>query len=316
MAALPVLALVSGRLSRQESGRVPVQAAKGPATWAVVLLFCVLIVACPWLIPPEARLLRFIASIAAAVLVIKVIDAAVDLTHGRTVSWQDHLAFLVNPFTHVRRCLPLERQPAPGENRSALALSGFICAIALVVLQGLFRLDWSGLPFLAEHAAKAGALMAAITAGLRAAAALWRLTGGTAHDFMDRPFTARTPAEFWRRYNRNVHQFFWQDVVGGSPWRRSPIRAMLLVFGLSALLHELVFWAAVGRVQGYQAGFFVLQGLAAAGTARIKVKGWRALPWLAGTLTFNLMSSVLFFASINGVVPFYSRALPAWLRDW
>jgi hypothetical protein len=36
--------------------------------------------------------------------------------------------------------------------------------------------------------------------------------GGSARDYMDRPFLARTPAEFWRRYNRNVQQFFLHDV--------------------------------------------------------------------------------------------------------
>jgi hypothetical protein len=33
-------------------------------------------------------------------------------------------------------------------------------------------------------------------------------------------------------------------------------------------------------------------------------------------LTFNVASSVLFFASIHGLVPFYARGLPAWLEGW
>jgi hypothetical protein len=40
------------------------------------------------------------------------------------------------------------------------------------------------------------------------------------------------------------------------------------------------------------------------------------VPWLAATLCFNLVSSVLFFASVNGLVPFYSRGLPGWLQGW
>jgi hypothetical protein len=66
-------------------------------------------------------------------------------------------------------------------------------------------------------------------------------------------------------------------------------------------------------VQGYQTGFFLLQGVAVAATARIKARGWRAVPWTAATFGFNLLSSVLFFASMNGLVPFYARGLPAWL---
>jgi hypothetical protein len=133
---------------------------------------------------------------------------------------------------------------------------------------------------------------------------------------MDRPFTARTPADFWRRYNRNVQQFFWHDVFSGRSTRRAPILAMLLVFCLSALLHELLFYAAVGRVQGYQIAFFAIQGIAATLTARVKVKGRFLVPWVAGTLTFNLLTSVVFFASIHSIAPFYSRRLPVWLQGW
>ena len=88
------------------------------------------------------------------------------------------------------------------------------------------------------------------------------------------------------------------------------------MFGLSALIHEYLFSIAIGRVQGYQTAFFLLQGFAVAATARLKARGWTAAPWLAATLGFNLVSSVLFFASVNGLVPFYSRELPAWLADW
>ena len=158
--------------------------------------------------------------------------------------------------------------------------------------------------------------MLSITFGLAAATALWRLCGGTARDYMDTPLAARTPAEFWRRYNRNMQQFFWHDIFKTSGGRRAPIRTMVLVFALSALLHELIFLAAIGRVQGYQTAFFAVQGLAAALTARVRVKGLLAIPWIVGTLFFNLLSSVLFFASIHGVVPFYSRGLPHWLQGW
>jgi hypothetical protein len=90
-----------------------------------------------------------------------------------------------------------------------------------------------------------------------------------------------------------------------------------MVFGLSALLHELIFCAAIGRVQGYQTVFFALHGIASAMTLRVKVrKGWAAVPWIGATLAFNLASSVFFFASIHAVTPFYARGLPSWLQGW
>ena len=284
--------------------------------WVASLGACLLIAGSPWLIPAELPILRFLASISAAMLILKVLDVSLDLRQRRVLTWKDYVHFLSNPFTLVRRSLASERRPASRENCLRLVGGSIGCAVATTALIGLFRLDWSSLPFLVEHIAKVTALMLAITTGLTATAALWRLSGGIARDFMDRPFLARTPADFWRRYNRNVQQFFWQNVFSGKRSRRSPIRAMLLVFGLSALLHELVFFAAVGRVQGYQTAFFLVQGLAAALTARVKVTGRLAVLWAAGTMVFNVLTSVLFFASIHGVTPFYSRGLPAWLQGW
>src|SRR5258708_7726703 len=44
-----------------------------------------------------------------------------------------------------------------------------------------------------------------------AAVAVWRLLGGTARDPMNNPFASRTPADFWRRYNRPAQQFLYED---------------------------------------------------------------------------------------------------------
>ena len=294
----------------------PFLAVRGPFLRIFPIGTCLLIVWSPWLIPAESPMLRFIASISAAMLALKVIDVSLDLGLRRKVTWQAYVEFLTNPFTHVRRCLPHERRPSSRESLLRLLTGTITSVMAMAVLSGLYRVDWSGFPFMVEHVGKVTALMVAITSALTAAAAMWRLGGGTARDFMDRPFLSRTPAEFWRRYNRNVQQFFWQDVFNGNRGRRAPLRTMLLVFALSALLHELVFFAAVGRVQGYQTAFFALQGIAAVSTARVKVQGTLAILWAVGTLAFNLSTSVLFFASVHAVVPFYSRELPEWLQGW
>lgn len=294
----------------------PYLAKRGSVSWSIPLGSCLLIVASPWLVPADFPLLRLLAAISAAIVAIKVIDVALDVRQRSAPTWREYTDFLANPFTYVRRCLVLERRPALREN--LLSLTGGLvgCAIGLAVLDSLFRVDWSDWHFLAEHVSKVVAFMLSVSFGLTAAAAVWRLCGGTARDYMDKPLAARTPAEFWRRYNRCMQQFFWRDIFRTSGGRRAPIRTMLLVFALSALLHELIFIAAIGKVQGYQTAFFVVQGLAAALTARVKVKGWLTVPWTVGTLIFNLASSVLFFASIHGVVPFYSRGLPAWLQGW
>jgi hypothetical protein len=278
---------------------------------------CLLIALSPWLIPANQPLPRFLAAMSATLIAIKVIDAWLELRMRSPLVWKDFLAFLAHPFVLVRRCLPRERPVPRNANLSRLVLGTMGGAIGIALLNVLFSVDWQGWPFLLEHTSKVTALMVAIVSGLSASAALWRLSGGATREYMDHPFAARTPADFWRRYNRNMQQFFWEDIfkpLGGS---RTPVRTTLLVFGLSALIHEFIFYAAIGRVQGYQSVFFAMHGIAAAMTLRVRTKkGWAAIPWIAGTLAFNLASSVFFFASIHEVTPFYARGLPDWLQGW
>lgn len=294
----------------------PLLAGRPSCSWLATLVACFLILCSPWLIPIESQMLRLLASMTAAMLAIKVIDVWTELRRQGLPTWHAYIDFLANPFTLVRRCLSQERQPTSRESLLSLVTGSIGCAAGIALLVVFFKLDWSGWSFLTEHVAKVIVLMVAITSGLSAAAATWRIAGGTARDFMDMPFAAVTPADFWRRYNRNVQQFFWQDVFKANGGRRAPIQTMLFVFLLSAMLHELIFFASIGRVQGYQTAFFLVQGIAAASTAKIKARGWCAIACMASTLAFNLVSSVLFFASIHGVVPFYSNELPEWLRGW
>ncbi|CAN7363392.1 membrane bound O-acyl transferase family-domain-containing protein [Acidovorax sp. LjRoot129] len=283
----------------------------------VLLGGCLLIVLSPLLIPVEQPLPRFLAAMSATLTAIKVLDAWLDQRRMSPPTWKQFVAFLVNPFVLVRRCLPLERQVPGHENLLRLVLGSVGCAIGVTILTRLFSVDWQDLPFLLEHASKVTALMMTIIFALSASIALWRLSGGTGREYMHSPFAARTPADFWRRYNRNMQQFFWEDIFKPLGGHRTPIRTTLLIFGLSALIHELLFYAAIGRMQGYQLVFFALHGIAAAMTLRVRAKkGWAAIPWIVSTLAFNLASSVFFFASINEVTPFYSRRLPDWLQGW
>jgi hypothetical protein len=254
--------------------------------------------------------------VAAVIVVVKLYDMQCDSRRGTRPNLGPFAAFLGNPFSLVRRRLMDEPLPGARENllRLGRGILGLSAGIALLI--GLFRVDWDGYPFLVEHTAKVAAFYVAIISGLNGLAALWRLAGGLARDYMDNPFVARTPADFWRRYNRPMHQFFWEDIFKPVGGLRVPMRATLLVFAVSAVMHEYIFGMAIGRVQGYQTAFFLLQGIAVAATARVKARGWKAVPWTVGTLSFNFVSSVLFFASMNGLVPFYSHGLPAWLGNW
>jgi hypothetical protein len=250
------------------------------------------------------------------VIVVKLFDFRHEVQRGTQPNWSVFVGFLLNPFVHVRRCLPTEPRPSARTDLLGIVGGALGLVAGVAVLRVLSRIDWEAWPFLVEHGSKVIAFFLAVLSGLACASASWRLLGGMARNYMANPFAARTPADFWRRYNRNMHQFFWKDIFVSVGGLRSPVRATLLVFILSAIIHEYIFGIAIGRVQGYQTAFFLLQGLAVAGTARMKVRGWKAMAWTTGTLGFNLVSSVLFFASLNGIVPFYSHELPVWLTGW
>jgi hypothetical protein len=282
----------------------------------VFLAVCCSVLLFPLLVPLDRHLLRFFASLAAITVVVKLYDLHLESLSGSRPSLGPFASFLGNPFSLVRRRLAEETRPTARADLLRLCRGALGLAAGIGLLIGLFRVDWEGYPFLVEHAGKVAAFYVAVLSGLDTGAALWRLSGGWARDYMANPFAARTPADFWRRYNRPMQQFFWEDVFKPAGGLRAPLRTTLMVFVASAALHEYVFGIALGRVQGYQTAFFLLQGVAVAATARVKVRGWKAAPWVAGTLGFNLASSVLFFASINSLVPFYSRGLPVWLGGW
>lgn len=279
------------------------------------LWFCLLCAAMaflPLFIPLEHRLLRFLAAMSVALLGAKLYDSRLDYLHGTDVRFREYLSFLANPFVVVRRRLAFEPRPARASDLRWLVTG--LCGLAAGVAAGrqVFVADWSKVPFLFEHSAKLIALYVPLLSGLSAGAAGWRLLGGSAQDTMNRPYLARTPAEFWRRYNRNMLSFFLEDVFKPLGDRLGRPGKVMIVFSLSAMLHEYIFGIATGRVQGYQTTFFLLQGIAVAGTSRVRPRGWRAITWAMGTALFVLLSSTLFFASMQGVVPFYSRPFGGW----
>jgi hypothetical protein len=270
----------------------------------------------PLLVPAGAPFVRWLASLNAVALFGKLLDLHLGAGRGSRPTWRTFVVFLPNLASMVLRKLDAEPRPSRRENLIRLARGLLGLAAGGVLLAGSFRVSWDGRPFALEHAAKVVAFYLALVPGSAAAVALWRLAGGQARDWMDDPFFARTPADFWKRYNRPAQQFFYEDVFKPAGGLRFPIRATLVTFVVSALIHEYVFGIVIGRVQGYQTAFFLLQGVATAATVGVRVKGWRVVPWTAGTFAFNLASSVLFFASLNAVAPFYSRGLPAWLAGW
>ena len=273
-------------------------------TIAWLLCSGVILLSPSW-VPPDARALRFLICVVAVTLLWKVYDAYWEPALATTMGVGGWVAYLPNWFWFVLRRVPRERPAGQDWRRVAVELPLMVAAVALCV--GLLRLDWSGVPFALEHTAKVLAFAAAMMLIGRTFAALYRRLIGPATDPIDNPFTARTPAEFWRRWNRPFRDFFDEYVFRPSGGVRRPVFATLAVFAVSGLMHEYVFGVATGQLQGWQMLFFMVQGCAVAATLRIRPTDWAAPLWLAGTLAFNLATAVLFCRSVDGVIQFYQR---------
>jgi hypothetical protein len=215
------------------------------------------------------------------------------------------VAYLPNWFWFVLRRVPRGQPAGRDWRRVAVEAPLMVGAVGLCVQ--LLRWDWSGVPLALEHAAKILAFAAAMLLIGRTFAALYRRWVGPAMDPIDNPFMARTPAEFWRRWNRPFREFFDEYVFRPSGGTKRPVFATLTVFAVSGLMHEYVFGVATGRVQGWQMLFFLVQGCAAAATMRVRPRGRTAPLWWVGTLAFNLVTALMFFRSVDGVIAFYQR---------
>ncbi len=257
----------------------------------------------PCLVPTTSKPLRFVASLVAIALLAKLYDVAREPRLARSLGLRSYLAYLPNGFWLV-----LRREPRPvpfARDLGHLAWGVPASLVSLLLGVGLWRQDWSAVPFVLEHALKVSSVILALVLITNASAAAYRLLGGRALDPMRYPMAAATPADFWRRWNRPAQQFLDEYAFRPAGGLRRAVRATLATFVVSGLLHEYVLGIAAGRIQGCQILFFSIQGCAVAATMRTRPSG-RLLPlWIAGTLAFNLSTSVLFFRSIDAILPFY-----------
>jgi hypothetical protein len=263
----------------------------------VLLVVWSAILATPLWISADRPFLRALAGIWAITLSVKLYDLHRGAILGHHPGGWTFLAFLPNPSSVVLRKLDAEPRPGRREDghRLARGLLGFALGMVLIIVT--FRFDWRPFPFAVEHGTKAIAYFLVLLPAASAGASALRLLGVRVREPMDNPFASRTPADFWKRY---------EDVFKPLGGLRAPIRGTFGTFAVSAIIHESLFTIAIGRVQGYQTAFFMLQGIAVAATLRARPKGWRQVPWQAATFAFNLASSALFFASVNEVLPFYA----------
>jgi hypothetical protein len=255
----------------------------------------------PLLVPSEHGFVRVLAAITAGLTWLKLLDLHIGKRPAPPLG--RFIRFLLNPMVFVERLADKERLHDRRIERARL-----LRGLALVVLglpplvAAFFYLEPVGPPWL-DHLFKLVFFYVALIGLLAVITAIVRFSGGAARVVLENVFTAATPAEFWRRYNRAFGQLLYEDIFKSLGGRRAPARALLLTFFVSAVLHEYLFDMGLGRIDGEQFAFFMLQGIGAVLTLRLRPKRAARVVAIALTLAFNDVTSYLFFAAYNELLP-------------
>lgn len=259
----------------------------------------------PFLFAMDASLgWRIAAGAGVPILVLKLVDLHVGAAWWRSQPLGRWVLTLVVPFVLV----PRAHAAAPPAERALLwrrLVLGLVeVGIGLVLLAWARDVDWVRLGFVAEHVTRVLLLyLVGFDGGLAVLGAVLGLLGVARLPFTRHPIVALTPADFWRRYNLEAGRWFHHDIFLPVQGRRRPVRATLLTFLVSGVLHEYLAAVLLGRVQGYQLACFLLHGVAVVLTFRIRPRGaWRVVG-VACTFAFVMAAAVLFFASIENIAP-------------
>lgn len=266
--------------------------------------------------PDESGFVRLGVAIVIGIVSMKMVDALVGASRGHRFSALSYLSYLVNPGSLVFR--RVDREPRRDLRRDpARLLRGLAqMGVGIVLLEGFFLIEWSTLSFWAEHTIKMAGFFVGVLGMFETITTLARLVGFRSRLADSNPLRSTTPADFWRRYNRVVQQFFFENVFRVANGRRYPALATLLVFAISGAIHEYVFSVSAGHFQGYQLVFFLVQGVGVVLTARTKLPAVLRPLGAVLTLGFLVASGVFFMASLDQIIPIYVNPVPSLLRGW
>lgn len=268
---------------------------------------CLVLYALPWFTGGHIVCRGLTALVCCAVFAPKLLDAATAPTVWKTRTLGDWASYLINPFVLCFRRHLLDR-PRPASANRALCLRGAAqIGVGGAVLYWAFTTDWDNGLFWLEHGTKlVGVYLALFDGGFVAINGLLGVCGGAYMVFCRHPVLARTPADFWRRYNRDAGRFLTEHVYARLGWL--PVSARIgMVFMANGLLHEYLVLAICGRVVGVVLAFFAIQALAVALTWRMRPTGFAAVIATLVTISFNVATSVLFFLGVNSILPWYAN---------
>ncbi len=270
-------------------------------TWGM----CLVLFALPWFSGTNIVYRAITTLVCCAILAPKLLDAAIAPEVWSKRTFRCWIFYLANTFVLCYRKHLLDPQLSQRRNRF-LCLRGVVqIGVGSALLYWAFNTNWEISSFWFEHTIKlVGAYLAVFDGGFVLANGLLGCSGGAYMLFSRHPFLARTPAEFWRRYNRDAGRFLREDVY--ARLTLLPLSARIgAVFLANGLLHAYLLLAMGSQMAGAVFTFFVIQGIAVVFTWRLRPKGFTAVIAVLLTITFNITTSVLFFSSVNTVLKWY-----------
>jgi hypothetical protein len=250
--------------------------------------------------------LRFIVALWSITVGVKLYDLHRAVETGPPPGAWEFLTYLPNGCNLVLRRGAARNPPPRRDDAIRLLWLVPITTVCGLIVTAAWRFDWRRCPWIIEHCVKVIAICAFIQFGLNIIASAWRLMGVAACDFSGWFFASATPAEFWRRWNQPAGQLLRQYIFVPAGGMRRLFLAVMATFAFNGLVHEYVFDIAAGRVLGLALLFFLIQGLATAATIQLRPSGYGRALGILLTLIFNLATSLLFFACVNAVIPFYA----------
>jgi hypothetical protein len=207
-------------------------------------------------------------------------------------------------FNRLRERPPL----VPELLRIAGGLAGF--GVAFAILTRSHASEFLQTHFAADHCLKVLVWLLGLEAGSQFGWGVERLLGYADGPPMGYPSIARTPAEFWMRWNRRAQRWFYLNAFAPAGGKQFPVRGVVATFVVSGFIHELLFDIATSDFNGWQGLFFLIQIPAVLASrpleqwVRRRGAGAKAAAHVA-TIVWFWMTSVLFFHGIEQVFPFF-----------
>jgi uncharacterized membrane protein len=130
------------------------------------------------------------------------------------------------------------------------------------LLWEITRTEVGDYPMLAGWTGMIGAIFVLHFGLFHVLALVWRQAGVRATPLMDKPVLAHSLSEFWgRRWNTAFNELAFRFTFRPFTRLTGPTLALLLAFGLSGLIHELVISAPARGGYGLPTAYFLTQGL-------------------------------------------------------